>query len=104
MTDRQPGRVQSIKGTLAQLMVQKGYAQVQTADACQKAWSVAAGERLAEHSIAGNVTRGTLLVMVANSTISQMISFQKPKILKSLQDQLPDHNITDLKIKVGRID
>lgn len=104
MNERQPGKVQSIKGTLARLMVQKGYAQVQTADDCQKAWDVAAGERLAQHSVAGNVSRGTLLVMVANSTISQMISFQKPKILKSLQDQLPDHHITDLRIKVGRID
>ncbi|MHC2068852.1 DciA family protein [Bremerella sp. T1] len=104
MSQRQPGKVQSIKGTLAQLMVQKGYAQVQTADATQKAWDVAAGDRLAQHSVAGNVQRGTLLVLVANSTISQMISFQKPKILKSLQEQLPDHGITDLKIKVGRID
>lgn len=104
MSQRQPGKVQSIKGTLAQLMVQKGYAQVQTADATQKAWEVAAGDRLAQHSVAGNVTRGSLLVMVANSTVSQMISFQKPKILKSLQQQLPDHEITDLKIKVGKID
>ena len=99
----QPGKLQSIKGTLAQLMVQKGYAQVQTADATQKAWDVAAGDRLAQHSVAGNVTRGCLLVMVANSTVSQMISFQKPKILKSLQEQLPDHQITDIKIKVGKI-
>lgn len=104
MNNRQPGKVQSIGGTLAQLMAKKGYAQVQTADACQKAWQVAAGEQLAKHSLAGNVTRGALLVMVSNSAVSQAISFQKSQILKSLQNQLPDHNITDLKIKVGRID
>lgn len=104
MNRRQPGKLQSIKGTLAQLMVKKGYSQVQSADACQAAWRVAAGEQLARHSIAGNVTRGCLLVVVSNSAVSQAISFQKSQILSALQKELPDHNITDLKIKVGRID
>jgi len=104
MNQRRGGKPQAIQNTLAQLMVSKGYAQVQSNDACQDAWKIAAGEKLAPHSIAGKVTRGCLLVMVSNSTISQAISFQKSQILASLNEQLPDHGIKDLRVKVGKID
>jgi len=95
---------QPMQQMLAQLMVKKGYAQVQTASACQDAWKKVAGEQLARHSQAGNVSRGALLVIVSNSAVSQAISFQKTQIVRQLQQELPDHGITELKIKVGRID
>jgi hypothetical protein len=52
----------------------------------------------------GQVRRGVLEVHVASSTLVQDLGFQKQKILKRLQELLPDENIRDLKFRVGPVD
>ncbi len=88
---------------VAGLLARKGYARVQSASACEDAWKEAAG-KLAAHSRPGLVKRGVLEVMVRNSAALQELTFQKKKLLKRLQEKLPDEKITDLRFRVGSVD
>ena len=97
------GRPQPIAEVLSDLLARRGYAREQSSAACGEAWRQAAGELLARYSRAGQVRRGKLEVIVANSTLMQEITFQKAQILASLNRQLPDQQISDLKLKVGVI-
>lgn len=93
---------QPIADVLAQLMARQGFAQQQTAAARQKAWCKAAGE-LAAYTRVGPLRRGRLEITVANSTLLQELSFQKPALLKALARLLPDESVGDLRFRVGAI-
>ena len=93
-----------IGNVLAQLMARRGLAGVQRASACQEAWRQASGELAARYSRVGAVRRGKLEVIVANSTLLQELTFQKPDLLAALARLLPDDKIKDLRFRVGVID
>lgn len=94
---------QHIAGILAQVMARRGYARQQSGAALEEAWKDAAGELLAQYTRVGQVRRGALEVIVANSTLVQELSFQKPAILESLGRLLPDEAIKDLRFRVGLV-
>ena len=94
----QPKRIGSI---VADLIARRGYARVQAATTCAEAWATAAGPQLIRFSRAGDVKRGVLEVMVANSTMMQEMTFQKAMLLKRITELLPDENIRDLRFRVG---
>ena len=48
--------------------------------------------------------RGTLEVVVANSTLVQELGFQKQDLLKTLAELLPDEGIQNLRFRVGNIE
>jgi hypothetical protein len=52
----------------------------------------------------GAVRRGTLEVLVANSTLLQELGFQKKALLESLGQLLPDEKIQNLRFKVGNVE
>ena len=52
----------------------------------------------------GQLRRGTLEVVVANSTLVQELGFQKQTLLKSLAELLPDEGIENLRFRVGNIE
>jgi len=91
-----------IADVLAQLMARHGFARRQAAAARQKAWREAAGP-LAAYTRVGSLRRGRLEITVANSTLLQELSFQKPAILKALARLLPDEPVGDLRFRVGAI-
>ena len=88
---------------LAELMARRGYAQQQHAAALDEAWNEAAGALAAEYTRVGSLRRGTLEVVVANSTLVQELVFQKPKVLASLGRLLPDANIKNIRFRVGAV-
>lgn len=88
---------------LPTLMARRGYARVQTGDDLQAAWSQAAGETLARFSKAGRVQRGTLEVIVANSTILQELNFAQIQILAKLQKLAPDAGVKKVRFKTGKL-
>lgn len=94
---------EAIGDILAQLAARRGYAGVRKATVCEGAWREAAGELAAKYSRAGIVRRGKLEVTVANSTMLQELSFQKPALLEALGRLLPDEKISDLRFRVGPI-
>ncbi len=93
-----------IADVLSELMSRRGFARVRTAEAFEGAWREAAGEMLAGYSRVGEVRRGKLEVIVANSTLVQELTFQKPAILKRLGERLPGQRISDLRFRVGPIE
>ena len=71
---------------------------------CEAAWREAAGELAARYTRVGAVRRGKLEVTVANSTLVQDLSFQKPALLEDPGRLLPDEKIEDLRFRVGPIE
>lgn len=95
---------EAIGDILAQLLARRGFARVRSAEAFQSAWRTAAGELLSRYTRPGVVRSGRLEVTVANSTLVQELSFQKPALLQALAELLPDEKITDLRFRVGPVD
>ena len=62
---------------LSELMARRGYARVQSAEAYEAAWREAAGPLVAKYSRVGGLRRGTLEVVVANSTLDAGIGFSE---------------------------
>ncbi len=92
-----------IADVVSELVGRRGFARVRTAEAFERAWRDAAGELLAGYSRVGELRRGKLEVIVANSTLVQELSFQKPAILKRLGEHLPGERIRDLRFRVGPV-
>ncbi len=95
---------QAIGNVLSELMARRGYARVQSAAAYDEAWREAAGPLAAKYSRPGQLRRGVLEVVVANSIVMQELSFQKSEIIKSLTGLLPDQGIENLRFRVGNIE
>jgi predicted nucleic acid-binding Zn ribbon protein len=95
---------QAIGNVLSELMARRGYARVQSAAAYDAAWREAAGALAAAYTRVGQLRRGTLEVVVANSTLVQEFGFQKQALLKSLAALLPDEGIDNLRFRVGNIE
>ena len=95
---------QTIGNVLSELMARSGYARVQSAEAFEAAWREAAGPLAAKYTRPGQLRRGTLEVVVANSTLVQELGFQKQALLKRLAESLPDEKIGNLRFRVGNIE
>ena len=95
---------QTIGNVLSELMSRRGYARIQSAAIYDAAWSEADGPLAAKYTRPGQVRRGTLEVVVANSTLMQELGFQKQALLQSLTELLPDQGIKNLRFRVGNIE
>jgi predicted nucleic acid-binding Zn ribbon protein len=95
---------QAIGNVLSELMARRGYARVQSAAAYDVAWREAAGPLTAAYTRVGQLRRGTLEVVVANSTLVQELGFQKQSLMKCLGELLPDEGIKGLRFRVGNIE
>jgi predicted nucleic acid-binding Zn ribbon protein len=99
-----PRGPQAIGNVLSELMARHGYARVQSTAALERAWREAAGPLVAKYSRVGKICRGTLEVMVANSTLIQELGFQKESLLAALAELLPDERITNIRFRAGRVE
>ena len=96
-------RPKPIASVLSELLARRGYVREQSASALQDVWSEIAGPSLAAMSRPGTVKRGVLEVFLANSTLAQEMSFQKPGLLAKLAARLPEEKIRDMRFRVGPI-
>ena len=94
---------QAIGDVLSELMAKRGFARVQSSEMYAEAWREAAGPLVAAYTRVGQLRRGTLEVVVANSTLMQELGFQKQTILKKLASLLPDQGIEGLRFRVGTL-
>lgn len=86
---------------LAELILRRGYAREQSQANFTELWRAAAGEMLAKYSRVGQVKRGTLEVVVANSALVQELTFRKSELIDKLRQGLPNEKINDLRFRVG---
>jgi hypothetical protein len=91
-----------VSALLNRVIQQKGYAAVQSTELLQEAWSEAVGPDLRGQTRIGKVARGSLLVFVPNKVVQMELEFAKPKILKVLQQRIPEFQIQRLTIRVDR--
>lgn len=98
----QPGkpRVQKIGTLVSQLMSRRGYAQVAATDEFQATIGVAVGGVLGSSISVGNLKKGVLHIYASDSVTLQELNFQKRSILKQIQKDLPQTNVTDLKFRI----
>ena len=99
-----PRGPQPIANVLSELMARRGYARVQSTERYEAAWSEAAGPLAAKYTGVGSLRRGVLEVIVANSTLMQELTFQKPILLKTLAETLPDEGIENLRFRLGTVE
>lgn len=88
---------------VGQLLVKRGYANVQQASSLEALWNAAVGERFVLQSKAGQVKRGVLEVIVSNSAVMQELTFSKAKLIKALATTAADHQIKDIRFRVGKL-
>ena len=96
-------RTRSIADVLSELEARRGYSRTKSSDSLAEAWTSAAGATTSTHSRVGEVRRGTLEVIVANSMLAQELQFEKQRLLTKLMELLPDHKLRDLRFRVGAV-
>ncbi|MCH2181618.1 MAG: DUF721 domain-containing protein [Mariniblastus sp.] len=94
-------RLKTASGVMGQVMAHRGIAQQQATSELSETWSQIVGVSFAGHTRLGSLKRGVLEIHVANSMISQQLSFKKQKILQQLQEQLPNNKIRDMRFRIG---
>ena len=94
---------QRLGDVVTQLMARRGYGQVISSEAIQTAWQSIVGP-LETQCLPGNIKRGVLEIIVRNSLVMQELTFQKESLLRELQANVPESNISDLRFKIGVID
>jgi predicted nucleic acid-binding Zn ribbon protein len=97
------GRVKKMGDVVSQLLARRGYAQETTATEIVAAWQTAAGESIARQTRVGLVRRGTLDVVVANSVVSQELTFRKMQLIADLARHLPEHKIKNIRFRTGNL-
>ncbi|WP_197531614.1 DUF721 domain-containing protein [Posidoniimonas corsicana] len=100
---RHARRPKKASDVVAQMFARKGYATPRANEQLRDAWSAAAGPALGKFCQASAVRQGVLEVIVANSMMAQELGFEKNRLLKAMQQALPDARIEGLRFKVGRL-
>jgi predicted nucleic acid-binding Zn ribbon protein len=92
-----------ISELVAEVISRRGIGRTQSLGVRDAAWRAALGEALAKQTRPGAVRRGTLEVIVANSTLLQELTFQKTEILKRLTQHAPELAVQSIRFRVGPI-
>lgn len=100
---RYPRGPRTVGDAVNALLARRGYANIQSASNLDEAWRKAAGEKIANATRCGKVSRGVLEVVVLNSSLMQELAFQKKRLLAKLAQLASDTNIKDLRFRVGEI-
>lgn len=86
------------------LLARKGYAQTQSKNDVDESWRLIVGDKWKNRTVAGNVRRGVLEVVVESSAAHQQLKFIKKSLLVSMQEKMPQNKIRDIKFRVGKVD
>ena len=93
---------QKVGDVITDLLARRGYAQLAANQECNEAWQAVVG-KLKEMSRATEAKRGVLQVVVSNSVMMQELTFRKQELIPALAARLPNHQIKDLRFRVGSI-
>lgn len=88
---------------VGQLLVKRGYGNVQQAQSLQQLWQGVAGDQYAASTRAAQLKRGVLEVTVANSAVMQELTFVQAKLVKALAQAAAEQKIQKIRFKVGSV-
>ena len=100
---RRPATARPIKQIVAQLLADRRYTAVLARRELDEAWRAAVGDELASRTLPGNVRRGVLHVLVADSATMQEILFCQDAILASLASAWNGPSIRRLRCRLGDV-
>ena len=86
-----------------QLLSRHGIAQQQNANELQSAWDNVVGPKWNQLTRPAILKRGVLEIVVANSLVNQQLTFEKQKLIKSMQKLMPEMKLKDLRFRVGNV-
>lgn len=90
-----------VSRALSELIALRGFARAQGNAQLQATWDQAAGAEIAAHTKVGELSRGTLQVMVSNpALLSELNGFHKATILQALRELRPEYKFKQLKFKL----
>jgi len=96
-------RPKKARSLVNQLLTRRGIAQQQHNQQLRSNWDAAVGPKWNQLSLAGNISRGVLEVTVANSMVNQQLTFEKKKLLTTMQKLMPEAKLKDLRFRVGNV-
>lgn len=96
-------RPKPVRHLINDIITRRGIAAEQANHELQHAWDAAAGIDIANQSRIGSVRRGVLEIIVDNSSLLQMVSFDQDRLLEKINHQLRKAEITRLRFRVGSI-
>lgn len=94
---------QPIGKVLGQVLINNRYASTEANTALADAWTAVVGQAIAKRSQPTGVRRGNFEVTVAHSAIAQELSFDQPRLVRGLQEKLPEVKITNVRFRIGTI-
>ncbi len=88
---------------IAQLLARKGYGQQKTANEIDETWNAIAADAWREQTRVGTIRRGVLEIVVSTSVLNQRLEFDKKRLLKELNQRLPQIKLNDIRFRIGNI-
>ena len=93
-------RVRKVGSIINQLMARRGYAQATASEQLQGIVRSAVGDPLGRGIEVGALKAGVLQVYATDSVSMQELNFQKRKILRRIQSDMPSSKVTDLRFRI----
>ena len=100
---RRPRPLPHASNVIRKLLARKDYIQVGQRQQLEAAWLQAAGKELASRTRCGRLVRGTLEVIVGDSSTLMQLTFEKQGLLKKLKQIEATAEIKNLRFSTGVI-
>ncbi len=93
-------KIRRIGSLVNQLMSRRGYAQVIASQEIHQVIATTVGEPLNSGFEVGKLKAGVLQVYATDSVTLQELNFQKRNILRKIQQDMPENQVTDLRFRI----
>ena len=98
LTDK--ANIRRIGSLVNQLMSRRGYAQGFASEEIHRVIATTVGTPLDSGFAVGKLKAGVLQVYASDSVTLQELNFQKRKILRNIQQDMPGNQVTDLRFRI----
>lgn len=92
--------IRRIGSLVNQLMSRRGYAQAFANEEIHRVIAATVGTPLDSGFAVGKLQAGVLQVYASDSVTLQELNFQKRKILRNIQQDMPGNQVTDLRFRI----
>lgn len=95
---------QTIDRLVNRVIARRGVTHIQAREELLRAWAATCDPDLLKFTQVMSVRNRKLEIKVANSLVNQQLTFDQAKILRSLQEKIPEAKLQGLAFKVGSVD
>jgi hypothetical protein len=95
---------QAIDRLVNRVIARRGVTQIQAREELLRAWAAACHPDLLKFTRVMSVRNRKLEVKVANSLVNQQLTFDQAKLLRSLQEKIPEAKLQGLAFKIGSVE